>query len=113
MWLTSVIPAQGSDCSGALGSGYLNVLNIFTGTSPLQNSFFDTTATIPGSGSNPAGLIGSMGIVGGMPTEVNVTSQLATVGDGGGGSPVSFKRTLPLGGIPQRMTWREIVPQDD
>ena len=113
MWLTSVIPAQGSDCSGALGSGYLNVLNIFTGTSPLQNSFFDTTATIPGSGSNPAGLIGSMGIVGGMPTEVNVTSQLATVGDGGGGSPVSFKRRPPIGGIPQRMTWREVVAPDN
>lgn len=112
MWLTSVIPAQGSDCSGALGSGFLNVLNIFTGTSPLQNSFFDTNGTIPGP-NNTNGLVGSMGIVGGMPTEVNVTSQLATVGDGGGGSPVSFKRTLPLGGIPQRMTWREIVAPDN
>lgn len=112
MWLTSVIPAQGSDCSGALGSGYLNVLNIFTGTSPLQNSYFDTNATLSGA-NNTTGLVGSMGIIGGMPTEVNVTSQLATVGDGGGGSPVSFKRTLPLGGIPQRMTWREVVAPDN
>lgn len=112
MWITSVIPAQGSDCSGALGSGYLNVLNIFTGTSPLQNSYFDTNGTIAGP-NNTTGLVGSMGIVGGMPTEVNVTSQLATVGDGGGGSPVSFKRTLPLGGIPQRMTWREVVAPDN
>ncbi|QYR52533.1 pilus assembly protein [Lysobacter soyae] len=112
MWLTSVIPAQGSDCSGALGSGYLNVVNVFTGTSPLQNSYFDTNATIPGA-NNTNGLVGSMGIIGGMPTEVNVTSQLATVGDGGGGSPVSFRRTLPLGGIPQRMTWREIVAPDN
>ena len=112
MWLTSVIPAQGSDCSGALGSGYLNVMNIFTGTSPQQNSFFDTDATIPGA-NNSTGLVGSMGIVGGMPTEVNVTSQLATVGDGGGGSPQSFKRRLPIGGVPQRMTWREVVPADN
>ncbi len=112
MWLTSVIPAQGSDCSGALGSGYLNVMNIFTGTSPQQNSFFDTDATIPGA-NNSTGLVGSMGIVGGMPTEVNVTSQLATVGDGGGGSPLSYKRRLPLGGVPQRMTWREVVPADN
>lgn len=112
MWLTSVIPAQGSDCSGALGSGYLNVMNIFTGTSPQQNSFFDTDATIPGA-NNSTGLVGSMGIVAGMPTEVNVTSQLATVGDGGGGSPLSYKRRLPLGGVPQRMTWREVVPADN
>lgn len=119
MFLSSIIPAAGSDCSGALGSGYINILNIFTGTSPRENSYFTDTKRL--SGSNGAtGVIGSVNIGGGMPTQVNVTSNLVTAGDGtgtgsdgdGGHSGTGGGGHGGGGGVgqPLRVNWREIVP---
>ena len=117
MFLSSVIPATGSDCQGATGSGFLNAINIFTGTSPESGSYFDNSGNVTDSGGN-TGILGGIGITGGMPTEANISSLLATVGtgafsseNGGAGNTSSQKIKTPGGGTPIRVNWRELVPQ--
>jgi type IV pilus assembly protein PilY1 len=116
MYLSSVIPATGSDCQGATGSGFLNAVNIFTGTSPQSGSYFGGSGTVI-NGSGASGTVGGIGITGGMPTEANITSVLATVGtgvftteNGGAGNTSSAQIPPPGGGTPTRVNWREIVP---
>lgn len=88
MWWSSINPAVGSDCSSSMGTGYVNHIDVFTGTSG-----------------------GSTGISTGMPTEVNVTNKLATVGTGDGLNTQSEDLPKPPSGAPSRVSWREIVPQ--
>lgn len=88
MYFSSVVPATGSSCEGVSGSGFLNSLNMFTGT---------------GGGRTT--------VSGGMPTEVNLTSALATVGTGELFGKKSVSIPPPPSGAPQRVNWREIVPQ--
>lgn len=118
MILSSVIPATGSDCAGATGSGFLNALNLFTGTSPASGGYFGSTGTVTGADGS-TGTLGSVGVTGGMPTEANVTSGLATVGtgafsieNGGEGNTGSTKLNAPPGGNPSRVNWREVVPNN-
>ena len=113
MYVSSVIPPTGSDCNSSVGSGYLNAINLFTGTSPESGGYFTDTGPVG------AGILGSVGITGGMPTEANVTSVLATVGtgafsteDGGEGNTASEKINPPSGGGPARVNWRELVPSE-
>ncbi|MBW8823899.1 MAG: hypothetical protein JF567_06700 [Xanthomonadales bacterium] len=88
MYWSSVNPAVGSDCSSAMGTGYVNHINVFTGTGG-----------------------GSTGVSTGMPTEVNVTDKVATVGTGDGLHTQSENLAKPPSGAPSRVNWREIVPQ--
>jgi len=113
MFVASVIPSSGGQgCEAATGSGFLNGINLFTGTSPNSS----TGGYFPASGTVTGGMVGSVGITGGMPTEVNVTSGLATVGTGafssedGAANTVSEKLGTSVGGQPRRVNWREIVP---
>lgn len=114
MFVASVIPSSGGQgCEAATGSGFLNGINLFTGTSPNSNS----GGYFPNSGTVTGGLVGSVGVTGGMPTEVNVTSGLATVGtgafssEGGATNTVSEKLGTSVGGQPRRVNWRELVPK--
>lgn len=116
MFLASVIPASGSDCAGATGSGYINAVDLFTGTSPPSGGYFTDGAVVKDSNGN-AGVVGSIGVSGGMPTEVNLTNSLATVGTGafssdGAGNTSSTGINTPNGGKPSRVNWREIVPSN-
>ncbi|MFC3717082.1 pilus assembly protein [Luteimonas soli] len=118
MLLSSVIPATGSDCASAAGSGFLNAINLFTGTSPESGGYLGNGGTVTDPDGN-VGTIGSVGVTGGMPTEVNVTSGLVTVGtgafsieDGGAGNTDSEELGSPPGGSPGRVNWRELVPND-
>lgn len=115
MYLTSVIPATGVDCSGATGKGFINALNLFTGTSPKSGGYFADSTGLKDKDGN-SGVIGSVGTTGGMPTEVNVTDTLVTVGTGAGPSELSSGTgsegiNPPTGGQPSRISWREIVAQ--
>lgn len=108
MYLTSAIPADSSDCTGATGSGFINAINMFTGTSPASGGYFST-------GGLTGGVVGSIGVSGGMPTEVNLTNTLVTVGTGAGlvegfSGTESEEVPPPSGGIPSRVSWREILP---
>src|SRR3546814_467246 len=77
MLLSSVIPVTGSDCASAAGSGFLNAINLFTGTSPESGGYLGNGGTVTDADGN-VGTLGGVGVTGGMPTEVNVTSGLAT-----------------------------------
>ncbi|MET3008845.1 PilC/PilY family type IV pilus protein [Stenotrophomonas koreensis] len=108
MYLTSAIPADSSDCTGATGSGFINAINMFTGTSPASGGYFST-------GGLTGGVVGSIGVSGGMPTEVNLTNTLVTVGTGAGlvegfSGTDSEEVPPPSGGVPSRVSWREILP---
>src|SRR3546814_9523363 len=46
MLLSSVIPATGSDCASAAGSGFLNAINLFTGTSPESGGYLGNGGTV-------------------------------------------------------------------
>ena len=79
---------------------------------------FGGLGTVTDANGN-AGTLGSVGVTGGMPTEANVTSGLATVGtgafsieNGGEGNTGSTKLTPPPGGSPSRVNWREVVPNN-
>lgn len=113
MYVSSIVPPTGSDCNSSVGSGFLNAINLFTGTSPESGSYFSNGGSVGG------GVVGSVGITGGMPTEANVTSALATVGtgafsteDGGDGNTSSHAISPPAGGRPARVNWRELVPAE-
>lgn len=110
MYLASQVPPTGADCSGAAGSGFVNALNLFTGTSPKSGGYFNDQTGLTGKDGS-TGVIGSVGVTGGMPTEVNITSSLATWGTGGGLDTGSGGIPSPTGGRPSRISWREIVPQ--
>ncbi|CAN7212868.1 PilC/PilY family type IV pilus protein [Pseudoxanthomonas sp. LjRoot143] len=112
MYVSSVIPPTGSDCNSSAGSGFLNALNLFTGTSPEVGGYFSNNGRIGD------GVVGSVGISGGMPTEANVTSSLATVGtgafsseNGGAGNTESQGIEPPAGGRAARVSWREVMAQ--
>lgn len=118
MILSSVIPATGSDCASAAGSGFVNAINLFTGTSPESGGYLGDAGTVTDADGN-VGTLGGVGVTGGMPTEVNVTSGLVTVGtgafstEGGGeGNTGSEELGAPPGGAPGRVNWRELVPND-
>ncbi len=113
MYVSSIVPPTGSDCNSSVGSGFLNAINLFTGTSPESGSYF------AGGGTVGDGVVGSVAVTGGMPTEANVTSALVTVGtgafsteDGGAGNTESEEITPPAGGRPARVSWRELVPSE-
>ncbi|WP_269791495.1 PilC/PilY family type IV pilus protein [Stenotrophomonas sp. Iso1] len=115
MYLTSVIPATGVDCSGASGTGFVNAINLFTGTSPKSGGYFTDGTGLTDKDGN-SGVIGSVGVKGGMPTEVNVTDTLVTVGTGTGPTDLSSGTdsegiNTPTGGKPSRISWREILPE--
>lgn len=92
------------DACGADGSGYINALDAFTGTS-AGGSYFDLPGddTITSGGKSVP--VGSVDLGNGMPTLPNLLRSLLVAG-GTGGSNVSPLKTLK----PQwdRVSWREI-----
>lgn len=114
---SSVIPDVGGGCTPG-GTGYLNVLDLFTGTSPAgtgeggSTSYFDFNGngsgneeTVAGGGRNfPVGSV-DFGI--GMPTESGQIDKVVLVcgSDGKCEDPT----TTATGGTPRRVGWREIL----
>jgi len=84
------------------GSGYVNALSAFSGTS-LQDSFFeipeDTIDDVP---------VGSLPIGSGMPTAPIIVGDKLVVGDSSGGAPTAFDVSGASGNQPRRVSWREI-----
>jgi type IV pilus assembly protein PilY1 len=116
-WYSSVIPDAGSGCEPG-GTGYLNVLDLFTGTSPSgsgegnSTSYFDFDAdgsgddeTVPGGGGNLP--IGSIDLGIGMPTESGQVDKVVLVC--GSDGKCEDPPTTNTGGTPRRIGWREIL----
>ncbi|MEO6139063.1 MAG: PilC/PilY family type IV pilus protein [Luteimonas sp.] len=107
----SIIPPTTNTCDAG-GTGYINALDAFSGTS-LSQPFFDSNgdgvvnasdAIGVGGGSVPVGSI-DLGV--GMPTLPTVIDKLLVVG----GSKGSLGSVLvnPQGGSNQRVSWHEIL----
>ncbi|MBW8312599.1 MAG: pre-peptidase C-terminal domain-containing protein [Rhizobium sp.] len=123
-FVSSVIPSEGNGCESG-GSGYLNAIDVFTGTSPegadgggTSSSFFDTDGN--GSGSNDtigegenALPIGSVDLGVGMPTESSQIDDLVLVcGSDGTCEEVPAAPQVGGPGSPRRMSWRELYGED-
>ena len=128
LWIDSIWPSQGDGCEAATGNGYMNALDIFTGTNPSTvmsggggtgtYTFIDVNANGRGDdrladksypdGDN-SGYITSVahGATMGKPdiSDKEVCTQLDD------GRVVCVKRTPTSGsgGSPKRLMWRELV----
>jgi len=115
LWISSVVPDAGDGCESG-GTGYLNALDLFTGTSPGNGnggttSYFDLDGN--GSGDNDVitngdnrHAVGSVNLNIGMPTESSQIDELVLV-CGSDGTCKDVK--VPPGlGQPRRLGWREI-----
>ncbi len=119
LFFSSVIPQAGDDCESS-GRGYLNAIDAFTGTSPTgsgtggSSSFFDLDGD--GSGDNDAvgsGLIGSIDLGVGMPTESSQIDNLVIVCGSGGVCADTGLAPPPAGvGGPRRLSWRELFNEE-
>ena len=113
---SSIVPGTGSSTCDAGGTGYINALDAFTGTSPSQ-AFFDINkdgvvndadkikTTIDGVEVYlPAGSL-DLGI--GMPTRATIIDKLLVVGGSAGG--LGTVTIDPPGVGARRVSWREIL----
>lgn len=115
---STVVPESGNGCEPG-GTGYLNVLDLFTGTSPQASggggkstSFFDFDGDGTGDdevirGSTGDLPIGSVDFGIGMPTESGQIDNVVLVC--GSGGQCEDPRTTAVGGTPRRVGWREIL----
>ncbi|WP_155951990.1 PilC/PilY family type IV pilus protein [Pseudoxanthomonas suwonensis] len=118
-FVSSIIPDVGDGCEAG-GSGYLNVIDLFTGTSPQatggngSTSFFDLDRS--GSGDNDVITggdgnslpIGSVDLGVGMPTESSQIDDLVLVCGSDGSCEEAPAPGATGGGKPRRTSWREI-----
>jgi type IV pilus assembly protein PilY1 len=117
LWFASIIPEFGGGCEVG-GTGYLNAVDVFTGTNPGRAdgstySFIDVNRDgegddyLAGSNSGDEGLVTSVDVGIGMP------SQPTFVGDDAyaAGSDAKLGRLpgLPVGKRPARLRWHELV----
>ncbi|WP_290591819.1 PilC/PilY family type IV pilus protein [Arenimonas sp. SCN 70-307] len=119
-FVSSVIPSEGNGCEAG-GAGFLNAIDVFTGTSPSNpsgngsSSFFD----LDGSGDGGNDTIGANGLpIGsidpgvGMPTESAQIDNLIIV-CGSNGQCTTVPGSPQTGDIEaQRLQWREIIRED-
>jgi type IV pilus assembly protein PilY1 len=104
---SSVVPASDdtvNSCSAG-GTGYVNALDAFSGTS-LTVPFFDLET--PTIGDVP---VGSLPIGTGMPTAPIIIGDQLVVGDSSGGEPTSTDVSAPGGSSKKRVSWRELIRQ--
>jgi type IV pilus assembly protein PilY1 len=106
---SSVVPANETTVNAcdAGGTGYINALDAFSGTS-LPVPFFDVTdPTILHEGDELP--IGSLPIGAGMPTAPIIVGNQLVVGDSSGGTPTSMDVNAPGGSSKRRVSWRELL----
>lgn len=107
MYITSIVPGTGAaDCGGGTGGGFINAIDLFTGTNPPNGGYFADTTQLTYTGSDSSvkksASMGSVAVTTGMPTQINVTSTLACV------TGQCRAITPPNGGTPNRTNWREV-----
>jgi len=118
-FVSSVIPSEGNGCEAG-GQGYLNAIDVFTGTSPEDAgggsaSFFDTDGDGSGTdetvGTGDDALpIGSVDLGVGMPTESQQIDDLVLVcGSDGTCQEVPAAPQTGGPGAPRRLSWRELI----
>lgn len=118
LWFSSIIPSPGDGCEAG-GTGYLNAVDVFTGTNPVASgggtySFIDVDGDGTGNdkltGQDPgteSGFITSVDLGIGMPSQgLSVGNQIYACGSDAECGRVA---TPPGGSGPARLQWRELV----
>jgi len=103
---SSIVPPSATTVNScaAGGSGYINALDAFSGTS-LDAPFFANIPLLSGLA------VGSLPIDSGMPTAPIIVGNLLTVGDSSGNTPRTEPVNAPGGSSTRRVSWRELVVQ--
>jgi len=111
--VSTIIPPPPADNScDSLGSGYVNALDAFTGTS-TSNPYLDANGDGKVddhdriSGNDGEVPVGSVDLGVGMPTLPTVIDRLLVVG--GSNGSVGSMTVNPQGGAARRLSWREIL----
>ncbi len=112
VWVSSIIPLLGSSCE-ATGRGYVNVINIFTGTNPQNGGYFDVNGNgvaddqVSSSNGSSGGNVSSVDLGVAMPgAPAIVDNKVAVLGSN---SNVASVNALGGGTKTQRLMWRELV----
>jgi type IV pilus assembly protein PilY1 len=105
---SSIVPPSATtvnSCDSG-GSGYLNALDAFSGTSLAAAFFVKIPAIKDGTTELP---VGSLPINAGMPTAPIIIGDQLVVGDSSGGKPTNFGVNAPGGSATRRVSWRELL----
>ncbi|HUQ12593.1 MAG TPA: PilC/PilY family type IV pilus protein, partial [Steroidobacteraceae bacterium] len=107
---SSIVPASSTTVNSceAGGSGYINALQAFSGTS-LPAPFFDVANPTITDESDNVLPIGSLPIGAGMPTAPIIIGDKLVVGDSSGGTPTDMDVNAPGGSSTRRVSWRELL----
>ena len=119
LWFSSIIPQPGSGCNSG-GTGYLNAVDVFTGTNPQFAGGTGTFIDVDGDGKGSDKLVGSSSGESGFITSVDVgigMPGLATsVGNNiyvcGADAECGKEASPPLGDQAKRLSWRELFNRD-
>ncbi|HEX8027115.1 MAG TPA: hypothetical protein VF491_01570, partial [Vicinamibacterales bacterium] len=105
---SSIVPPSATTVNScdAGGSGYINALDAFSGTS-LDTTFFTDIPVIVDGTEEIA--VGSLPINAGMPTAPIIIGNQLVVGDSSGGTPTSMDVNAPGGASTRRVSWRELL----
>lgn len=127
LWFSSMIPKPGTDCDST-GTGYLNAIDMFTGTNPQSNGTTtgfidvnnngkggdDTLTDANGGGGDDPGE--GDGIVGSIDTGVGMPGQGEFVGEKiflcGSNTNCAEEPVPPPSGAAKRLNWRELFNRD-
>ncbi|RFP61290.1 pilus assembly protein [Luteimonas weifangensis] len=109
--VASLFPPAGSTCDAG-GTGYINAIDAFTGTS-VSSPYFDSNGdgryddgdNVDGNGQSVP--VGSVDLGVGMPTLPTLIDKLLVVG--GSKGTLGSIAVNPQGGSPRRISWREIL----
>jgi type IV pilus assembly protein PilY1 len=114
-WVSSIVPNLGEGCANT-GKGFLNVIDVFTGTNPANGTFIDVNGN--GRGDDKVSVSGTTppdanGYVSSIDLGVAMPGQPVQIGDlvAVGGSPAKTGSVRKTGASdkPPRLNWREII----
>lgn len=106
---SSIVPPSQDTVNScdAGGSGYVNALDAFSGTT-LPMAFFEVDPDSIKDAYGNVLAIGSIPINSGMPTAPIIIGNKLVIGDSSGGVPTDIDVSPPGGGSPRRVSWREL-----
>ena len=105
-WISSVIPLLGAGCNNA-GRGYLNVIDIFTGTNPADGSYFDVNGNGKGDDKVGDGYVSSVDLGVAMPGAPAIVDTKVVVN--GSNAQVASEDVISGDPSSYRVMWRELV----
>lgn len=120
LWFASIIPEMGQGCDVG-GTGYLNALDVFTGTNPgradgSSYSFIDVNRDGEGDDYLDGYADGDIGLVTSVDLGIGMPSVPSFIGDDAysQGSDARLGRLsgIASGARPQRLRWHELVGQE-